>query len=452
MASDVVIRAEGLGKKYIIGHEAQRERYVALRDVLARGARDTWRRTADMLRGRTIVSGDTTEEIWALKDVSFEVKRGEVLGIIGRNGAGKSTLLKILSRITEPSEGRVTIKGRVASLLEVGTGFHPELTGRENIYLNGAILGMSRAEIKRKFDEIVAFAEVERFLDTPVKRYSSGMYVRLAFAVAAHLEPEILIVDEVLAVGDADFQKKCQGKMRNVSTKSGRTVLFVSHNMTAVASLCSKVLLLGGGRIERLGAVHEVTELYLRPIGGGGETCKRSWTDIEIAPGDERVRVRKVEVLAEESTPCAPIELATPFRIEIEYWNLVDNAHLILEVIVRNSDGTVLFHSLSTEDPACENIYPRGLLRSVCYVPGNLINEGRYAIDVHFMHGTMSNYTSLLDAAVLIVQDTAPRGDLVYFGRYLGQVHPRLRWCTTSIGLETMKDAPSRGMRTAAID
>ena len=197
----------------------------------SRGAHNLWRKAADMARGRAIVAGDTVEEFWALKDVSFEVKRGEVLGIIGRNGAGKSTLLKILSRITEPSEGRVTINGRVASLLEVGTGFHPELTGRENIYLNGAILGMTRAEIRRKFDEIVAFAEVEKFLDTPVKRYSSGMYVRLAFAVAAHLEPEILVVDEVLAVGDAEFQKKCLGKMDEVSRREGRTVLFVSHNI-----------------------------------------------------------------------------------------------------------------------------------------------------------------------------------------------------------------------------
>jgi lipopolysaccharide transport system ATP-binding protein len=210
MADDVVIRAEGLGKKYSIGHEAERERYVALREVLVRGANNFWRMAADMARGRAIAAGDSVEEFWALKDVSFEVKRGEVLGIIGRNGAGKSTLLKILSRITEPSQGRVTINGRVASLLEVGTGFHPELTGRENVYLNGAILGMTRREIARKFDEIVAFAEVEKFLDTPVKRYSSGMYVRLAFAVAAHLEPDILVIDEVLAVGDAEFSMRHQ--------------------------------------------------------------------------------------------------------------------------------------------------------------------------------------------------------------------------------------------------
>src|SRR3954452_17657837 len=223
MADDVVIRAEGLGKRYELGHAADRERYVALRDVLASGARGVLRRTADMLRGRAVIPGDTVEEFWALREVSFEVRRGEVLGIIGRNGAGKSTLLKILSRITEPTTGRVAIKGRVASLLEVGTGFHPELTGRENVFLNGAILGMSRAEIKSRFDEIVAFAEVEKFLDTPVKRYSSGMDMRLAFAVAAHLSPEILIIDEVLAVGDMEFQKKCLGKMEDAS-KSGRTV------------------------------------------------------------------------------------------------------------------------------------------------------------------------------------------------------------------------------------
>src|SRR5258708_2510774 len=227
--SDTVIAVENLSKSYLVGHRsAQRESYTALRDVLAREARNFARKGLDFVRGRQIVQGDEVEEFWALRDVSFEVRRGEVLGIIGRNGAGKSTVLKILSRITEPTRGRVTICGRVSSLLEVGTGFHPELTGRENIYINGAILGMSKREIRNKFDEIVAFAEVEQFLDTPVKRFSSGMYVRLAFAVAAHLEPEILVVDEVLAVGDAEFQKKCLGKMDEVSRRQGRTVLFVS--------------------------------------------------------------------------------------------------------------------------------------------------------------------------------------------------------------------------------
>src|SRR5437868_4866148 len=241
-----IISIENLSKSYLVGHREAgggAYQYTALRDVLAREARNWGRKAADFVRGRQVIQGDTVEEYWALKNVSFEVQQGEVLGIIGRNGAGKSTLLKILSRITEPTTGRVTLRGRIASLLEVGTGFHPELTGRENIFLNGAILGMSRVEIRKKFDEIVAFAEIERFLDTPVKRYSSGMYVRLAFAVAAHLEPEILIVDEVLAVGDAAFQKKCQGRMGDVSA-SGRTVLFVSHNIGSLLSVCQTGLLL----------------------------------------------------------------------------------------------------------------------------------------------------------------------------------------------------------------
>jgi lipopolysaccharide transport system ATP-binding protein len=261
--SDVVIKAENLGKKYTIGHHAEDGRYVTLRDVVMRNARSFWRSTKDLLQGRPIILGDTLEEVWALRDVSFEIQRGEAVGIIGRNGAGKSTLLKILSRITEPSSGRVTIKGRVASLLEVGTGFNPELTGRENIYLNGSVLGMTRVEIRRKFDEIVAFAEVEKFLDTPVKRYSSGMYVRLAFAVAAHLEPEILIVDEVLAVGDLAFQKKCMGKMGEVSSKEGRTVLFVSHNMQAISELCKSAYLLDKGTLLENGNTKEVVDSYV---------------------------------------------------------------------------------------------------------------------------------------------------------------------------------------------
>src|SRR6184192_1979559 len=236
-----VISVENLSKRYLVGHREERGgayRYTALRDVLGREMRNMARKAADVVRGRQVVQGDSVEEYWALKDVSFEVNEGEVLGIIGKNSAGKSTLLKILSRITEPTAGRVTLRGRVASLLEVGTGFHPELTGRENIFLNGAILGMSRAEIRRKFDEIVSFADIEKFLDTPVKRYSSGMYVRLAFAVAANLEPEILVVDEVLAVGDAEFQKKCIGKMGDIA-QSGRTVLLVSHNLPMISKLCN---------------------------------------------------------------------------------------------------------------------------------------------------------------------------------------------------------------------
>lgn len=260
--NDTIIAVENLSKRYLVGHQSSRqEGYVTLRDSVANAARSFTRTAMDTLRGRQIVPGDTVEEFWALKDVSFEIAKGEVVGVIGRNGAGKSTLLKILSRITEPTKGRVRLKGRVASLLEVGTGFHPELTGRENIYLNGAILGMTRSEIQRKFDEIVAFAEVERFLDTPVKRYSSGMYVRLAFAVAAYLEPEILVIDEVLAVGDVEFQRKCLGKMSDVA-RSGRTVLFVSHNQHALRTLCTHGLVIRNGTMSAKESVDAALNRY----------------------------------------------------------------------------------------------------------------------------------------------------------------------------------------------
>lgn len=294
MENDVVICAESLGKKYLIGHQGKRERYVALRDVIARNVRRLGRTAVDLVRGRPMVAGDELEEFSALKDISFEIKRGEVTGVIGPNGAGKSTLLKILSRITEPSEGRVTIKGRVASLLEVGTGFHPELTGRENIFLNGAILGMTKKEIKAKFDEIVAFAEIENFLDTPVKRYSSGMYVRLAFAVAAHLEPEILIVDEVLAVGDAQFQKKCLGKMQNVS-QEGRTVLIVSHNMPMIRSLCSRSIVLSAGSIACDGDVDEGIQQYLCDRDATATGCLLE--DRKDRQGNGRLRFTDVYVI-----------------------------------------------------------------------------------------------------------------------------------------------------------
>jgi lipopolysaccharide transport system ATP-binding protein len=262
--SNQMISIEGLSKRYLIGHQSiKRESYTSLRDVIGREMRAFARKASDVAHGRLIVQGDTIEEFWALRDISFDVKQGEVIGIIGPNGAGKSTLLKVLSRITEPTSGRVKIKGRVASLLEVGTGFHPELTGRENILLNGAILGMRRSDIRKHFDEIVAFAGVEKFLDTPVKRYSSGMYVRLAFAIAAHLEPDILVIDEVLAVGDSEFQKKCIGKMQD-ATSGGRTVLFVSHNMSAIRSLTNRCAVLAQGRVVFDGDANSAVEAYAK--------------------------------------------------------------------------------------------------------------------------------------------------------------------------------------------
>jgi lipopolysaccharide transport system ATP-binding protein len=301
--TDLMIKAEGLGKRFLIGHHTERERYLALRDVMARTASGFARSVVNVLRGRQILAGDSIEEFWALRDIDFEIRRGEVVGFIGRNGAGKSTLLKVLSRITEPSEGRVTIRGRVASLLEVGTGFHPELTGRENIYLNGAILGMGQAEIRKKFDEIVAFADVEKFLDTPVKRYSSGMYVRLAFAVAAHLEPEILVVDEVLAVGDAEFQRKCLGKMDEVA-QHGRTVLFVSHAMSAVERLCSRCAVLNGGRIIFDGDTLTAVKLYL----SNGQASLHEMSDPERRPGSGKARIMSIE--------CSPVaDFGEPVRI-----------------------------------------------------------------------------------------------------------------------------------------
>ena len=345
--SDIVIQAEGLGKKYLIGHQTERERYTALRDVLARNVRDYWRKAKALAHGNPIVPGDEQEEIWALRDVSFEIRRGEAVGIIGRNGAGKSTLLKILSRITEPSAGRVTIKGRVASLLEVGTGFHPELTGRENIYLNGAILGMSRQEIKRKFDEIVDFAEVEKFLDTPVKRYSSGMYVRLAFAVAAHLEPEILVVDEVLAVGDAAFQRKCLGKMEDV-TREGRTVLFVSHNMATIANLCGKGIYLVAGMLNMLGNIADVVRLYLQDTSYNADVNISQRKDRQ---GSGIARFSAVEILDSENQQTQSVMCGQNIKILIKLSS--KNKMLILKnptiaIGIDNSMGHRVWH-LSNE-------------------------------------------------------------------------------------------------------
>jgi lipopolysaccharide transport system ATP-binding protein len=287
MKGDTVVRAESLGKKFLIGHDVQRERYTTLREEIVRKVKRL-AHSGTNGSGARLRRGQDEQEFWALREINFEIKRGEVVGIIGRNGAGKSTLLKILSRITEPTEGRVEIRGRVASLLEVGTGFHPELTGRENIYLNGAILGMERGEIRQKFEEIVAFAEVERFLDTPLKRYSSGMYVRLAFSIAAHMEPEILIVDEVLAVGDAAFQEKCVGKMNAVAKSDGRTVLFVSHNMSVIQHLCPRAILMRSGRVAASGETTSIITAYLSEARKENRIALVDWSD-RITSGEARI-------------------------------------------------------------------------------------------------------------------------------------------------------------------
>lgn len=378
MSDDVILRAEGLGKKFIIGHESQRERYVALRDVLARTAKGLVRSTLDMARGRALVQGDILEEFWALKDVNFEIKRGEVVGVIGRNGAGKSTLLKVLSRITEPSEGRVTIKGRVASLLEVGTGFHPELTGRENIYLNGAILGMTRAEIRRKFDEIVDFAEIEKFLDTPVKRYSSGMYVRLAFAVAAHLEPEILVVDEVLAVGDADFQKKCLGKMSEVAG-GGRTVLFVSHNMDAVRRICVSGILMSSGQVERRGPVEECIEGYFSKAMG-----QQAGHLIEFADqASSKARVMRIEMLDDTGAPLPRPRTWDSVTFRIHFTSKRHTPNASAELFLSTMGGTLLSRC------------------SVAPMPMTLA-EGESYVDCHIPRLNLSGGSFVIGAALSV--------------------------------------------------
>ncbi len=333
--SDTIIQVENLSKKYVLSHQEEGRNYKTFRGAITDAAKSIGKIVNP--RAKKEVNRDR-EEFWALKDVSFEIKQGDSVGIIGRNGAGKSTLLKILSRITEPTKGKIKIKGRVASLLEVGTGFHPELTGRENIYLNGAILGMSRIEIQRKFDEIVDFAEIEKFLDTPVKKYSSGMYVRLAFAVAAHLEPEILIVDEVLAVGDAQFQKKCLGKMGDVTTREGRTVLFVSHSMSAISQLCSQVIFLKLGQINYVGNVQKGIDYYL---ASNSEELFNSWSGVE---GDENFKLFQLSVYQDENHNCE-LQNHREIKIRIEYELNKNLPDLIIGISLYSIRGELLAYS-----------------------------------------------------------------------------------------------------------
>jgi lipopolysaccharide transport system ATP-binding protein len=414
--TDTAIRCEGLAKQYRIG---EREAYKALRDVITNAFSSPFRR----LHSATRRSSNRRERLnfWALKDVSFEIKCGEVLGIIGRNGAGKSTLLKILSRVTDPTQGHADIWGRVGSLLEVGTGFHPELTGRDNISLNGAILGMKRAEIARKFDEIVAFAELEKFIDTPVKRYSSGMYMRLAFSVAAHLEPEILLVDEVLAVGDASFQKKCLGKMGEVS-REGRTIVFVSHNMAAVKALCHKAILIKDGAVAASGMVANVADDYL--LGTASGASAKEWRDPATAPGNESVRISYVRIIPPEGS--AQITIDTGVQIEIGFENFLENINLGCTVYVTNRDGVLIFesgHRISSDRDS-----HRGFYQVMGTIPGNLLNAGRYSLDVLF--GKDQRYVLLRIEGVVSfeVENTATgRGSNMSVAP--GVIRPLLSWC-----------------------
>jgi lipopolysaccharide transport system ATP-binding protein len=370
--SNLAISVENLSKSYRIAHQANGARYKTLREDLMQLPK---RILSRFQRFSSPLS--SSETFWALKDVSFEVKQGEVVGIIGRNGAGKSTLLKILSRITEPTSGQAKVYGRVGSLLEVGTGFHPELTGRENIFLNGAILGMRRTEIRDKFDEIVAFSEIEKFLDTPVKRYSSGMYVRLAFAVAANLDPEILLIDEVLAVGDAEFQKKCLGKMQEVS-QGGRTILFVSHNMGAIASLCSRCFWLDHGSLALQGATTTVVNAYLKQ--GAGVHPEKSWKEND-GPGDDTFKLRQVRICQPINIPTGKIDITKPFQIEIESDISRDGKKVGLGLQIVNERGDIVFH---TSDILAETrrLTVPGRHLHVCTLPAYALNSGQYFLTI----------------------------------------------------------------------
>jgi lipopolysaccharide transport system ATP-binding protein len=373
---DIAIRVEDIGKKYRIG---KAEKYKTLRDTLATAFTAPFHKVGRLLRGEAASDTDQYEQIWALKDISFEVRQGEVIGVIGGNGAGKSTLLKILSRITEPTTGFAEIHGRVGSLLEVGTGFHQELTGRENTYLNGAILGMNRKEIDRKFDEIVAFSEVEKFIDTPVKHYSSGMYLRLAFAVAAHLEPEILIVDEVLAVGDAAFQQKCLGKMGAVA-KEGRTVLFVSHNMGAITQLCGRAVQLEKGRLKRSGSAGEVVSAYLSSVAG--TELKSSWSDESSKPNGADVRFRSVRLLSSDEQTLSMTNFHEALQVEIVYEVKVPIRNLSITCLLYDSMNNLVFESMDTDMPEWNGrIREPGIYRATAkIIPSCLLRPGRYQI------------------------------------------------------------------------
>jgi lipopolysaccharide transport system ATP-binding protein len=438
--SDISIRADGLGKQYRLG--ANKQGYKSLRDTVSRGVRQS----LSKLRtgGRR---GSQREMLWALKDVSFSIRQGEVIGIIGRNGAGKSTLLKVLSRITEPSEGSVDLWGRVGSLLEVGTGFHPELTGRENIYLSGAILGMKRAEIVRQFDEMVAFAEVEKFVDTPVKHYSSGMYLRLAFAVAAHLEPEILMVDEVLAVGDARFQRKCLDKMQEVG-QQGRTVLFVSHNMPLITRLCPRALLFSDGRLAIDGPSPQVVSQYLN--SDLGTTAAREWGDRDRAPASDVVRLRAVRVRLADGTISETIDIREPVGVELEYDVLKPGFIIFPNYAVFTAEGIMAFSALDQDPVWRGRRRPVGRYVTTGWIPGNLLSEGIMLIGV-WMRTLEPDYLCFYEKNIVSFQvidvpngDTA-RGDFTL--PIPGAVRPLLRWTT-----EQQPPSGSRSAQPAAIE
>jgi lipopolysaccharide transport system ATP-binding protein len=397
------ISIENISKKYILSHK--KKNYQNLKESVSGFFGELFTSKNDE---------ETKEIFWALRDVSFDIEQGDRIGIVGSNGAGKSTLLKILSRITEPSSGQVKVNGRMASLLEVGTGFHPDLTGRENIFLNGAILGMKQQEIKHQFDEIVSFAGIEKFLDTPVKRYSSGMYVRLGFAIAAHLEPEILIVDEVLAVGDSEFQKKCLGKMKDVSS-SGRTILFVSHNSTAIQGLCNKAAFLKKGSLVKYGEVGEVLHDYMTSISKF--QLQQIWETPDNAPGNDQVRIKNIEIIPEFINGSKNIDVRTPLKINIEFWNMLESAHLNLSVFLYNMTGECVFNVGSQA-----KTFSKGLIKGRLEIPANFLNDGSYYISAMIVKDTADPIYFMEDAISFDIADW--REGTNWYGKWPGAIRP----------------------------
>ena len=422
--SAVIISVENLCKKYRITHRAERRAYTTLRETISEKAKHFFKKLKheDGKLSAGLSTHSTSEEFWALNDVSFEIKQGEVMGIIGKNGAGKSTLLKILSRITEPTKGRVHIRGRVASLLEVGTGFHPELTGRENIYLNGAILGMSKAEINRKFDEIVTFAEVEKFLDTPVKRYSSGMYVRLAFAVAAHLEPEILLVDEVLAVGDAQFQKKCLGKMQDVS-RGGRTVLFVSHNMPAIQQLCSRSIWIQLGKIAGIGEPAIMAREYLKHDNA---LCA-TWTRSEAMDKSADVEITEVAIFNSAGESSANIRADESFEVRIRLRSRRDYENLEIAIRFTNQDGVPVLSTCNIDQFGSFRSIRTGQHEFSVQMPANLLAPNQYTLKIAALVPTISVLDLVDDKLSLVINEIGSLG-VLFNDMRLGVVQPVIAW------------------------
>jgi len=436
---EIIIKANGVSKLYRLGarEKAHDSLSAAIADMLLSPIRN-YRKYRSLYKFDDITKGNnrgpannqTSDIIWALQDVSFNVKRGEVLGIIGGNGAGKSTLLKILTQITPPTQGLITIHGRAASLLEVGTGFHQELTGRENVYLNGTILGMKKGEVDRKFDEIVDFSGVERFLDTPVKRYSSGMRVRLAFAVAAHLEPEILIIDEVLAVGDETFQKKCIKKMQDVGQK-GRTVLFVSHNMPTVSALCSRAILLENGGIVKDGPTHDVVSAYLN--SGTGTKAAREWPVANTAPGGNVARLRAARIIARNGETKETIDIREEVGIEMAYDVMELGFVLLPHYFIYNEEGVIVFGSLDQDESWHGRHRPRGQYISTAWIPGNFLADGMYFVSCHLITRAPDVVQFAESQAIAFhVTDNMGAGTARndWGGPMAGAVRPLLQWTT----------------------